>query len=452
MANVDLGRYKRIVQYFWDPEPKNDDAARLPIWCLGKKYTSSLTSESDCPSSRRDSQSGQVLPQGLAKPSVEDDGNRYAEETEDERRGLHTVRGSGSEDESGWPPTFLDDFESRIWFTYRSNFPSITRSPDPNASSAMSLSVRIRSQLVDQGGFTSDTGWGCMIRSGQCLLANALLMLRLGRDWRRGTKQAEELQLLSLFADDPDAPFSIHRFVQHGASACGKHPGEWFGPSATARCIRALSEERANTGLRVYMTGDGSDIYEDAFLEVAKAGDGSFSPTLVLLGIRLGIDRVTPVYWEALKTSLRLSQSVGIAGGRPSSSHYFVGVQGDYFFYLDPHQTRPALPLHRSLTQYTAEDVESCHSRRLRRLHIKDMDPSMLIAFLIRDEADWRDWRDAVSHVQGKAVVHVSDRNLALHGHGAGRESAVDDVETFDDEDSGDEDDGEIVEHPSAST
>lgn len=57
-------------------------------------------------------------------------------------------------------------------------------------------------------------------------------------DWRRGAEQAEELQLLSLFADDPDAPFSIHRFVQHGAIACGKHPGEWFGPSATARCIQ----------------------------------------------------------------------------------------------------------------------------------------------------------------------------------------------------------------------
>lgn len=47
----------------------------------------------------------------------------------------------------------------------------------------------------------------------------------------------EESALLSLFADDPQAPFSIHRFVDHGASACGKHPGEWFGPSATARCI-----------------------------------------------------------------------------------------------------------------------------------------------------------------------------------------------------------------------
>ena len=73
----------------------------------------------------------------------------------------------------------------------------------------------------------------------------------------------------------------------------------------------------------------------------------------------------------------------------------------------------------------------------------------MLIAFLIRDEADWKSWRDAVSQVQGKAVVHVADRESALHGHGPGRESAVDDVETFDDEESGEEGDGEVVGLPS---
>jgi cysteine protease ATG4 len=38
-------------------------------------------------------------------------------------------------------------------------------------------------------------------------------------------------------------------------------------------------------------------------------------------------------------------QSVGIAGGRPSSSYYFIGVQGDGLFYLDPHHSRPAIPL-----------------------------------------------------------------------------------------------------------
>lgn len=48
----------------------------------------------------------------------------------------------------------------------------------------------------------------------------------------------EERHLLSLFADSPKAPFSIHKFVEHGASACDKHPGEWFGPSATARSIQ----------------------------------------------------------------------------------------------------------------------------------------------------------------------------------------------------------------------
>lgn len=48
----------------------------------------------------------------------------------------------------------------------------------------------------------------------------------------------QESKILGLFADDPRAPFSIHKFVDYGASYCGKHPGEWFGPSATAKCIQ----------------------------------------------------------------------------------------------------------------------------------------------------------------------------------------------------------------------
>lgn len=42
--------------------------------------------------------------------------------------------------------------------------------------------------------------------------------------------------------------------------------------------------------------------------------DGVFKPTLILVGIRLGIERVTPVYWEALKACVQMPQSVGIAG------------------------------------------------------------------------------------------------------------------------------------------
>lgn len=196
------------------------------------------------------------------------------------------------------------------------------------------------------------------------------------------------------------------------------------------------------------MNGDGADVYEDSFFKLAKSSNSSFTPTLILVGIRLGIDRVTPAYWEALKACLQLPQSVGIAGGRPSSSHYFCGIQGDQFFYLDPHITRPALRLRSDPAAYSEEEIDSCHTRRLRRLPLKDMDPSMLLAFLIKDEEDWKSWRRAVGNASGKPVVHVADTEPSLHGHGTERQGAVDEVESFDDEDESDEGDGEIVDRP----
>ncbi|KAI9749905.1 MAG: Cysteine protease atg4 [Chaenotheca gracillima] len=464
MAAVDMGKYKRIVQYFWDPEPKNDDPSHAPIWCLGEQYIA--TTPPSRPPPPPESDSFAIIPPASSIPTPTKERTRLADShssvesitppndslssSVDDGLAYSSESSGPPDDDGGWPTPFLDDFEARLWFTYRSNFPPIAKSSDPGASSAMTFSVRLRSQLVDHGGFTSDSGWGCMIRSGQSLLGNALSMIKLGRDWRRGKLPEEEKQLLSLFADDPSAPFSIHRFVEHGATACGKHPGEWFGPSATARCIQALCNDRQENDLRVYITGDGSDVYEDSFMKIARPeGSDTFHPTLVLVGTRLGIDRVTPVYWESLKASLQLPQSVGIAGGRPSSSHYFTAVQSSHIFYLDPHQTRPALPS----SSLTAEDISSCHTRRLRRLHIREMDPSMLIAFLIRDEADWRSWRAAVEEHSsgGKPVIRIADREPSRGAPGAGgaagreaeREGALDEVEILSDDD--DDDDGTVT-------
>src|SRR5712691_11223734 len=39
------------------------------------------------------------------------------------------------------------------------------------------------------------------------------------------------------------------------------------------------------------------------------------------------------------------SQSIGIAGGHPSSSYYFTGSQADNLFYRDPHHSRAAVLL-----------------------------------------------------------------------------------------------------------
>lgn len=418
-STVDFGRYKRLVQYFWDPEPANDGTSDSPVWCLGRQY-------------QIDARAPLKVDQPVMSESTQVDVSSDTNRIEDVGNPISMRR--ASEQDSGWPRGFLDDFEARFWFTYRSNFPSIPLSNDPKALAAMSLRVRIKSQLVDQGGFTSDTGWGCMIRSGQCLLANAISTLKLGRDWRRGSNGSDERAILAAFADDPRAPFSIHKFVEHGAAACGKHPGEWFGPSATARCIQALMENQEQSDLRVYVNSDGADVDEQLFMDIAKPDRTTFHPTLLLLGTRLGLDKITPAYWDSLKSTLQMPQSIGIAGGRPSSSHYFVGTHGHFMFYLDPHHTRPAFPYADTPESITKAHVDSFHSRRLRHIHLKEMDPSMLIAFLIHDENDWRNWIHVVKDVPGKAIIHVINRDSTQIGTPTERASAIDEVESFDED------------------
>jgi len=119
---------------------------------------------------------------------------------------------------------------------------------------------------------TSDAGWGCMLRSAQMLLSNALLRhaatvapgdwalppplpLRSHNDANAAAAAAVVtgggtlplllphlppalLATLALFADCPGATFSVHTLCDWGARRLGKKPGEWFGPSETAWIVR----------------------------------------------------------------------------------------------------------------------------------------------------------------------------------------------------------------------
>ncbi|GAB7361285.1 hypothetical protein MBLNU230_g1345t1 [Neophaeotheca triangularis] len=431
MAANEISRFsRRVVQYLWDPPPRNEDASE--IWCLGRSYDSKyqprdISKSTGTSPTQSDSAASDISKADSAfAPEASHRTDKNVAKLEDGSSSETQTEVTADEAELlGWPLEFLDDLESRTWLTYRSNFHAIPMSQDPAATAAMSFSTRMRN-FSNQNGFKNDTNWGCMIRSGQAMLANTLSILRLGRDWRLGQDMDTHKEILSLFADVPEAPFSIQKFVEHGAKACGKHPGEWFGPSAAARCIEALTALHPEAGLNVYVRPNDSDVYTSTLLSTATTTHTTpFKPTLILLGVRLGIDRITPVYHSTLKTLLELPQSVGIAGGRPSSSHYFLGHQGDHLFYLDPHTTQPTLP-----AEVSDEDVKTCHTRRVRRLGVQDLDPSMLLGFLVRSEEDLRSWRAVLEGLPGKAVVHFHEKE-AGYEVGSERPGAVDEVETW---------------------
>lgn len=404
MANP---RFRRVIQYLWDSEPQHTDFDN-DIVCLGRVY-SPVVKGSGCVgsnfSSNISSENGSNSGTDIQPPPTNS-------------TTVTTIK---------WPSNFLSDVESRIWMTYRTNFPLIPRAKE--GPSPVSIGGLLRGSGLDINGFTSDVGWGCMIRTGQSLLANAISAVMLGRDWRvkHETVATEggnnnnhilkidnnEAQIIYLFQDSPSAPFSVHNFVKHGETACGKMPGEWFGPSAAASSIKALTDKALglanSTTLQVYIS-DGSDVYENEFMRVAKNTDGTFQPTLILLGLRLGIDSVNEIYWDSLKQFLSCPQAIGIAGGRPSSSHYFYGYQGNYLFYLDPHFPRPCLSAE-SVKDITIEAYCSVHTDRIRRLHLNEMDPSMLLGILIKNQQDWDSWKDSLSN---QKVIHISADPVSL--------------------------------------
>jgi cysteine protease ATG4 len=90
------------------------------------------------------------------------------------------------------------------------------------------------------------------------------------------------------------------------------------------------------------------------------------------------------------------------------------------------------VPSPTNLDSYTASDIQTCHTRRIRRLQIREMDPSMLLAFLVRSQDDYDNWKEGVQSVQGKSIVHVQSKEPAPRGQE--REGAVDEVESWDEE------------------
>uniref|UniRef100_A0A2K6LUV2 Cysteine protease n=1 Tax=Rhinopithecus bieti TaxID=61621 RepID=A0A2K6LUV2_RHIBE len=136
----------------------------------------------------------------------------------------------------------LSDISARLWFTYRRKF-----SP------------------IGGTGPSSDAGWGCMLRCGQMMLAQALICRHLGRDWswEKQKEQPKEYQrILQCFLDRKDCCYSIHQMAQMGVGE-GKSIGEWFGPNTVAQVLKKLALFDEWNSLAVYVSMDNTVVIED---------------------------------------------------------------------------------------------------------------------------------------------------------------------------------------------
>lgn len=274
----------------------------------------------------------------------------------------------------GEEPHILDlllDIRSRIWMTYRQGFAPILDSK-----------------------YTSDVGWGCMVRSGQMLLAQALVIHLLGRDWRVTHESAEKQEIhrhiIRLFDDhaSPSAPFSIHNLLQL-ASSEGTRPGQWQGPSQISRSI----VQSVNASQQVFLDYDipplvaylafDCIVCKEEVRAVLSSYGEDWCPLFILVPLRLGIETVTDVYIQGLKAMFTLPQCVGIIGGKPKHSLYFLGYQGNEVVGLDPHNCRNVVN-----TDEREFDTESFHCPTPRKMAFSAMDPSLAIGFFCKTPAD----------------------------------------------------------------
>jgi hypothetical protein len=122
-----------------------------------------------------------------------------------------------------WREEFLADLQSTVWCSYRSQYAPIAALaqteliPTAEAYYAAYGQPPPVAPVPPKEGLTTDAGWGCMLRTGQSMLANALIYLHLGR-----SEFMHEVQLLTSRLESPNVASN---------SRCG------------ARCVRQICSD-----------------------------------------------------------------------------------------------------------------------------------------------------------------------------------------------------------------
>uniref|UniRef100_A0A671RKB4 Cysteine protease n=1 Tax=Sinocyclocheilus anshuiensis TaxID=1608454 RepID=A0A671RKB4_9TELE len=310
---------------------------------------------------------------------------------------------------SGERESFRRAFSSLLWMTYRRGFPPL-----------------------DGSALTSDAGWGCMLRSAQMLLAHGLMLmpfLSSGWTWpathhltkddlevlddslresRRDSGKPRRRSLgttldceaqeerthrrtVSWFGDLSSTPFGLHRLVELGR-ASGKRAGDWYGPAIAAHILQKAVAASEVSDLAVYVAqdctvyvGDVLNLCGTSRTDLSARRRSGWKSLVLLVPVRLGSEVLNPAYTQCVKRLLELQCCMGIIGGKPKHSLFFVGFQDDHLIYLDPHYCQTTVDV-----QQDNFPLESFHCKTVRKMPFNHMDPSCTVGFYAASRGDFQ--------------------------------------------------------------
>ncbi|KJH46766.1 peptidase family C54 [Dictyocaulus viviparus] len=307
--------------------------------------------------------------------------------------------------------SFLDfcrDYYSRIWMTYRTGMPAFLGSVVKEQIFVQNVALGVQ--------ITSDCGWGCMIRTTQMALAQAIVVNQMTREWRfkkpssmnefrqqaRSDPYAStQVEILRLFEDCHSAPLGIHKILEISkANNSVTNPiGRWYAPSEVLSLVRKalnLSVSPLTSDLSMLLALDGQVFIGDIERECL-----SWSKRLLLfVPLRLGTVCVNSLYNYHVRQLLSLKTCLGILGGKPHHSLYFIGCFGDDMIYLDPHVAQEYVPISTwdedlavnkdKNGKVRKHPLTTFHCRLFSKIAMKEMDPSCVVGFIFksREELD----------------------------------------------------------------
>lgn len=263
-----------------------------------------------------------------------------------------TVVGAGTHTGAGANAFANKEGEKLLFLTYRNCFPKL-----PNGS-------------------TTDSYWGCLVRTGQMVLAQTLMRFYAGGVSIIPDGEAAALRdrVKPLFMDSPRAPLGIHS-IEHEAHELGVKYARWLSPTqACLAAFEALNKYHGAGGQSPFpMCCEERNICTPQVRTVLRRGE----QVTLMIPVVMGLKKLNVRYQKMLLRCLDMEHVCGIAGGCGKASLYFFGHQGSEVFYLDPHYVQQA---------YLSDKTAGKMTSKRGKVPVSKIDPCMFIGFLIADE------------------------------------------------------------------